>query len=81
MDHERIGESAVQFECKLIHSHEMKNKHGEATATLLVGEAPHVCHCLGRLSEMDRIIPDGRDSQGETGGGREWQRTTGVVGN
>jgi len=34
----RIGESAVQFECRLMHTHDMKNKQGQVTATLLVGE-------------------------------------------
>mmetsp|Transcript_34059 Transcript_34059/g.87319 ORF Transcript_34059/g.87319 Transcript_34059/m.87319 type:complete len:275 (-) Transcript_34059:102-926(-) len=34
----RVGESAVQFECRLIHTHEMTNKQGEVTSTLVVGE-------------------------------------------
>lgn len=34
----RVGESAVHFECKLTHRHEIKNASGQVTATLILGE-------------------------------------------
>jgi len=34
----RVGESAVHFECKLSHRHEIVNKAGVATATMVLGE-------------------------------------------
>lgn len=34
----RVAESAVHFECVLSHRHEIKNKEGVTTATLVLGE-------------------------------------------
>ena len=34
----RVGESAVQFECRAVHTHDLRNHDGDVTATLIVGE-------------------------------------------
>lgn len=33
----RVGESAVHYECRVVHRHEMKNDSGRVTATLVLG--------------------------------------------
>jgi len=33
-----FSESAVHFECKLVHTYEMHNAAGEVSATLVLGE-------------------------------------------
>ena len=47
----RVGESAVQFECKTMHTHEMRNRHGLVTATLFVGEVV-MCHVHDSLLDL-----------------------------
>ena len=39
----RVGESAINFECKLVKTHDIVNGAGKVTATLLFGE---VCVCV-----------------------------------
>jgi len=44
----RVGESAVNFECKLVKTHDIVNAAGKVTATVLFGE---VCVCARERAE------------------------------
>ena len=44
----RVGESAVNFECKLVKTHDVVNAAGKVTATVLFGE---VCVCARERAE------------------------------
>ncbi|CAK0787301.1 hypothetical protein CVIRNUC_010519 [Coccomyxa viridis] len=56
----RIEESAVQFECILRHTYDVKNKKGDITATILIGEVvlAHVLEAVTTKTGHDHIIVD-----------------------
>jgi len=67
----RIGESAINFECKLVKTHDIINAAGNVTATVLFGEvvAVHVHEAVlvkdgagqGKPTvDVDRLRPLGR---------------------
>lgn len=46
----RVAESAIHFECKLLHRQEIKNKAGKVTCTVVFGEAVLI-HCAESIVE------------------------------
>ncbi|GAQ80591.1 hypothetical protein KFL_000570380 [Klebsormidium nitens] len=75
----RVKESAVHFECKLVHSYEIKNHTGKATGMIVVGEvllahmheevatkSPHSGHDVVDLKKYSPVSRLGGVSYGRT---------------
>eukprot|EP00897_Mesotaenium_endlicherianum_P010226 jgi/Mesen1/9231/ME000595S08644 len=57
----RIGESAINMECKLRHSYDVKNSKGEVTTTVVLGEVVmfHIAeHVASRSPNSGKVIVD-----------------------
>eukprot|EP00897_Mesotaenium_endlicherianum_P010227 jgi/Mesen1/9232/ME000595S08643 len=57
----RVGESAINMECKLRHSYDVKNSKGEVTTTVVLGEVVmyHIAnHVAARTARSGKLIVD-----------------------
>lgn len=56
----RIGESAVNMECKLIHTYDLKNSKGETTTTIVLGEVLlfHIAEGAASRSPSGKVVVD-----------------------
>ena len=55
----RVGESALQMECRVVHTREVRNAKGDVTATVVFGEVAvfHIHECIHTL-DQGRIVVD-----------------------
>lgn len=56
----RVGEAAVQMECKLVHIYEVKNSKGELTTTIVIGEVVlmHILDEVASKSPHGKTVVD-----------------------
>jgi flavin reductase (DIM6/NTAB) family NADH-FMN oxidoreductase RutF len=56
----RVEEAAVQLECKLAHTYDVKNSKGEVTSTIIIGEVVliHVLEAVTTRTGHGHVIVD-----------------------
>jgi flavin reductase (DIM6/NTAB) family NADH-FMN oxidoreductase RutF len=56
----RVAESAVQLECKLAHTYEVKDANGKVTTTIVIGRVlmVHVAEAVAGASPTGKLIVD-----------------------